>query len=166
MAWSIGLNSISLVLDVNEEGLVLAGSGRHHFWPDDGSSPAAFVSDINRKIATVSAYRGVPDHYGKAGHALDDLGRGRVDKFRISSHRAICVIHHCEDEVQFTIYTKETTFQNMRAIFELALTTGREITIDLDIPKLGRNSEAFMLGRVAHVGDLERVVINRPLERT
>ena len=54
----------------------------------------------------------------------------------------------------------------MRAIFELALTTGREITIDLDIPKLGRNSEAFMLGRVAHVGDLERVVINRPLERT
>ncbi len=170
VAWNIGLNSISLALEVGEEALALTGSGRHNFWPDGGDAPAAFIKDINRKIAVVSAYRGVPDHYGpdhygKVSYALDDNGRSKVEKFRISSHQAICVIANTEDETQFTIYTKDKTYMSMLAIFELAMATGREISISLNVPRLGRNSEAFMLGRIAHVCDVERIAIDRGLER-
>lgn len=165
MVWNIGLNSVSLALEVGEVALALTGSGRHNFWPDGGNAPAAFISDINRKLAVVAAYRGVPDHFGKISCGLDDAGRSKVDKFRISSHQAVCVIANTEDEVQFTIYTKEKTYENMLAIFEIAMATGCEITISLDVPRLARNSEAFMLGRGAHVCDVERIAIHRSLER-
>ncbi len=154
-----------MALDIGEDALALTGTGRHYFWPDGGETPAAFIGDINRKGAVLAAYRGVPDHFGKVCYALDADGRSKVDKFRISSHQAVCVIANLDDEAQFTIYTKEKTYANMLEIFTLAMSTGREITISLDVPRLGRNSEAFMLGRVAYVCDVERIAISRTLER-
>ncbi|MEI7609929.1 MAG: hypothetical protein WCJ64_21310 [Rhodospirillaceae bacterium] len=165
MAWNIGLNSIALVLEVGEDALALTGSGRHNFWPDGGNVPQGFITDINRKTASVSAYRGVPEHYGKVSQVLDEAGRSKVEKFRISSHQAVCVIANLEDETEFTIYTKEKTYTSMLTIFQTAMVNGREVAISLAVPHLGRNGEAFMLGRAAHVCDVDRISIARPLER-